>query len=83
MKISLKVLGPGCQKCKTLEKLVIETITENNIDAEVQKVEDINQIISYGVMTTPALAVNEKVVFSGRVPSKNEIKNYIEKAING
>jgi small redox-active disulfide protein 2 len=79
----LKILGTGCSKCKTLEKLTFEVVNENNIQADVQKVEDIMQIINYHVMSTPALVVNEKVVFSGRVPSKSEIKSYIEKAING
>lgn len=81
MKINIKVLGTGCQKCKTLEKLVIEVVNENNLNAEVQKIEDITQILAYGVMMTPALVVNEKVACSGKVPSKNEIKNLVEKAI--
>lgn len=83
MKINLKVLGTGCQKCKTLEKVVSEVVSENNFDAEIQKVEDIVQIMNYGIMTTPALLINEKIAFSGRVPSKTEIKTIIEKAING
>ena len=83
MKINLKVLGTGCAKCNMLEKLTIEVVKENNFDAEVQKVEDIVQILNYHVLTTPALVVNEKVVVSGRVPSKSEIKSYIEKEING
>jgi small redox-active disulfide protein 2 len=83
MKINLKILGTGCTKCKTLEKVTSEVVKENNMDAEVQKVEDIMQIMNYHVMSTPALVVNEKVVFSGRVPSKSEIKSYIEKEING
>jgi small redox-active disulfide protein 2 len=74
----IKVLGTGCAKCKTLENATLEVVRENGFDAEVEKVEDINQIISYGVMMTPALVVNGKVVFSGRVPSKNEIKGFIE-----
>ncbi len=82
MKINLKILGTGCAKCKTLEKVTTEVVKENNFDADIQKVEDITQIMTYGVMMTPALVVNEKVVFSGRVPSKTEIKNFIEKAIN-
>jgi small redox-active disulfide protein 2 len=83
MKINLKILGTGCTKCKTLEKATSEVVKENDMDAEVQKVEDIMQIMKYHVMSTPALVVNEKVVFSGRVPSKSEIKSYIEKEING
>ncbi len=80
MKIFLKVLGTGCAKCKTLEKITTEVINEYKMDAEIQKVEDIVQIMKYGVMTTPALVVNEKLVFSGRVPSKSEIKTFIENA---
>jgi len=82
MKINLKVLGTGCAKCKTLEKVTTEVVNENHFDADIQKIEDIVQIMQYHVMSTPALVVNEKVVFSGRVPSKTEIKNFIEKAIN-
>lgn len=82
MKISLKVLGAGCQKCKTLEKVVSEVVCENNFDADIQKVEDITQIMTYGVMMTPALVVNEKIAFSGRIPSKTEIKTFIEKTIS-
>jgi len=82
MKINLKILGTGCAKCKTLEKVTTEVVKENNFDADIQKVEDITQIMTYGVLMTPALVVNEKVVFSGRVPSKTEIKNFIEKVIN-
>lgn len=77
MKISLKILGSGCAKCKKLEKLTIEVVKENNIDAEIQRVDDIVQIMNYRVMSTPALVVNEKVVFSGGVPSKSEIKSYL------
>ncbi len=83
MKINLKILGTGCAKCKTLEKVTTEVVKENGFDADIQKVEDIVQIMQYHVMATPALVIDEKVVFSGRVPSKNEIKNCIEKAING
>ena len=82
MKINLKILGTGCAKCKSLEKATIQVVKENNFDAEVEKVEDIVQIMNYRVMNTPALVVNEKVVFYGRVPSNSEIKSYIEKATN-
>ncbi len=83
MKINIKILGTGCLKCKTLEKLTTEVVTENSFDAEISKVEDIVQIMNYGVMGTPGLVVNEKVLISGRVPSKEEIKKLIEKQING
>ena len=83
MKINIKILGTGCPKCKTLEKLTTEVVTENSFDAEISKVEDIVQIMNYGVMGTPGLVVNEKVLISGRVPTKDEIKKLIEKHING
>jgi small redox-active disulfide protein 2 len=77
--MEIKVLGTGCPKCKTLEKTTREIVSEMNIEANITKVEDIMKIMEYGVMHTPALVVNEKVVFSGRVPSANEIKELITK----
>lgn len=79
--MEIKVLGTGCPKCKTLEKTTREVISEMNIEANISKVEDIMKIMEYGVMHTPALVVNEKVVFSGRVPSANEIKELITKNV--
>ena len=82
MKMTIKILGPGCAKCKTLEKLTTEVVNDNSFDAEITKVEDIVQIINYGIMGTPGLVINEKVVASGRVPSKDEVKKLIEKYAN-
>jgi small redox-active disulfide protein 2 len=78
--MEIKILGTGCSKCKTLEKLTKEVLVENNFEASVIKVEDIMQIMNYGLMSTPGLVIDGKVVISGRVPSKNEIKQQIEKA---
>jgi len=78
--MKIKVLGPGCKKCVTLEQATKKAVTELAIDAEVTKVEDMIQILSYGVMSTPALVINEKVVMSGKVASVSEIKEYIQKA---
>jgi small redox-active disulfide protein 2 len=77
------VLGAGCTKCRNLEKITNEVVKENNLDAEVLKIEDIVQIMSYGVMTTPALVVNGKVVASGSVPSKSEILSFIKREVPG
>ena len=77
--MEIKVLGTGCPNCKTLEKSVINTLAELNIDAKVEKVEDIVQIMSYGIMRTPGLVIDGKVVLSGRVPSTKELKELIEK----
>jgi small redox-active disulfide protein 2 len=79
--MEIKILGTGCPKCKTLEKLTREVVEQNGIDATVTKVEDIYQIMKYGVMTTPALVVNEKVEIKGRIPSADEIKQVLTKTI--
>jgi len=79
--MEIKILGTGCPKCKTLEKLTREVVEQNGIDATVTKVEDIYQIMKYGVMTTPALVVNEKVEIKGRIPSADEIKQLLTKTI--
>ena len=75
--MDIKVLGTGCPKCKALEKTVINSLAELDIAADVSKVEDIMKIMEYSVMHTPALVINGKVVFSGRVPKVNEIKEIL------
>jgi len=75
--MEIKILGPGCPKCKILEKLTREVVAQSGIEATVTKVEDIVAIMNYGVMTTPALVVNEKVVLKGRVPSAEELKKLL------
>jgi len=75
--MEIKILGPGCPKCKTLDKLTREVVEHNGIDATVIKVEDIVAIMNYGVMSTPALVIDEKVVVKGRVPSAEELKKLL------
>ena len=70
--MNIKVLGTGCAKCKTAEKVANEAVREMGIEAQVEKVEDIYKIMQYGVMRTPAIVINEKVIMSGKVPSKKE-----------
>jgi len=77
--MDIKILGTGCPKCKTLEKLTRDVVEQNSIDATVTKVDDIMEIMKYGVMTTPALVVNGKVEIKGRVPSAEEIKQVLTK----
>ncbi len=77
--MEIKVLGTGCSKCKALEKLTREAVAELGIQAEIEKVEDIYKIMSFGVMSTPALVINQKIVVSGRVPSVSEIKDLVTK----
>jgi small redox-active disulfide protein 2 len=78
--MEIKILGPGCPKCKTLEKLTREVVEQNGIEATVSKVEDIVAIMNYGVMSTPALVIDEKVVLKGRVPSAEELKKILIKS---
>jgi len=75
--MDIKVLGTGCANCKTLEKNTINALAELDINANVEKVEDIVKIMSYGIMRTPGLVIDGKVVLSGRVPSVKEIKEII------
>lgn len=77
--MEIKILGTGCSNCKNLEKATVQAVAEMNLDASVEKVEDIVKIMSYGVMRTPALVVDEKVIMYGRVPSVSEIKEMLLK----
>lgn len=77
--MEVKVLGPGCPKCKTLMKATSEVVQELGLEVEVQKVEDIMEIMSYGAMHTPGLVIDGKLVVSGRVPSASEIKELLTK----
>lgn len=75
--MEIKILGTGCPKCKTLEKITREVVNEMGITADISKEEDIVRIINYGIMSTPGLVINGKVVLSGRVPSSEEIKEIL------
>jgi len=75
--MEIKVLGTGCARCKSLEKATSKAVEELNLDATVVKVEDIQMIMEYAVMRTPALVINEKVVLSGQVPKINELKEIL------
>jgi len=77
--MEIKILGTGCAKCKTLEQLTRDVVSNNSIDASITKVEDIMEIMKYNIMTTPALVVDEKVVSKGRIPSADEIKELLTK----
>ena len=77
--MEIKILGSGCAKCKTLEKLTREVVIQNGIEATITKVEDIREIMKFGVMTTPALVVDGKVEIKGRIPSNEEIKQILIK----
>ncbi len=75
--MEIKVLGTGCAKCKSLEKLTQQVVAENGIEANITKVEDIMEIMKFNVMATPALVVDGKVVLKGRMPSASELKDLL------
>jgi len=69
----IKILGTGCPKCKSMTNVVKDVVKEHNIDATIDKVEDIMEIMKFNIMTTPALVINDVVTIKGRVPSKDEV----------
>ncbi|MGF1584704.1 MAG: thioredoxin family protein [Bacteroidales bacterium] len=75
--MDIKILGSGCAKCKKLEQSAREAVVELGIDASVTKVEDIMEIMNYGIATTPAIVVDGKVLLKGRTASTSEIKKML------
>jgi small redox-active disulfide protein 2 len=75
--MTIRVLGPGCINCRTLERRTHEALEQMNLAACVEKVEGLNAIVAYGVMRTPGLVIDEKVVWQGGVPSVEKIKQMI------
>jgi small redox-active disulfide protein 2 len=76
--VSVKILGTGCKKCLTLEAKVRELITNNNIDAAIEKVTDIQEMMNYGIMMTPGLVINEQVKCFGIIPKDDQILNWLK-----
>ena len=79
----VKVLGPGCKNCLNLERVTRQAIDDLGLDATVEKVTDYPTIVGYGVMSTPALVVDERLVSSGRVPSAAEVRDMLTAAVTG
>ncbi|GAW92617.1 thioredoxin family protein [Calderihabitans maritimus] len=77
--MKIRVLGAGCKNCAQLEQNVFNAAAELGIDADIQKIEDVAEIMKYGVMSTPALVINGKVVAAGRVLNTEEIKRLLTK----
>ena len=75
--MKIRVLGSGCPNCKALYNTVVKALIELDIIADLDKIENIKEIMSYKVLGTPALVINDKVMFYGRVPSMNDIKKMI------
>jgi len=76
--MEIRILGPGCPRCHEVEKRTIDVLAELNIAADVQKVTDMKKIMEYKIMTTPGLVINGIVKSSGKIPSKDEIRKWIE-----
>jgi small redox-active disulfide protein 2 len=75
--VSIKILGSGCAKCKTLNAKVLELVTANGLPATVTKVEEITEIMKYGILSTPGLVINEKVKSIGNIPKDEQILAWI------
>ena len=80
--MDIKVLGPGCAKCQSLEKTVKEVVSALQLDIKVEEIKDMKKIMQYPILMTPGLVINEKVVMSGKVPSKAEVERLIMNALD-
>ncbi|WP_373134972.1 thioredoxin family protein [Phocaeicola plebeius] len=75
--MEIKVLGPGCAKCKTTYNVIEKVIKENNLDVKLTKVDDIMEMVSYNIMATPAVVVDEVVKMKGQVPTESDVKKLL------
>ena len=80
--LNIKVLGPGCANCKRLEQMTRSEVEKLGLEAAIEKVTDYGQIMAYGVMSTPGLVINERVVAYGRIPSNQEVADWLVAAQN-
>ena len=79
--LTIKVLGGGCADCKQVEQITRKVVSEMGIEAEILKVTDYNDIMTYNVLSTPGLVINEKVVSSGRIPTPAEVTTWVTDAL--
>ena len=80
--LDIKVLGTGCANCIKLENLVKEVVAESNISAIVEKITDKEKFMDYGIMLTPGLVVNGKVLSSGKIPTKSSLEHWLIDIVN-
>lgn len=78
--MEIKILGTSCARCRKLAQIVKEVVNELNMDAKVEEVKDITRILEYPIMTTPGLVINDKVILSGQVPSREKVIELIKNA---
>lgn len=76
--MKIEILGTGCPKCETTEQTVRKAVAELGVQAEIVKVTDINSIIERGVMWTPALVIDGKVVLQGKIPTLDQVKALVK-----
>jgi small redox-active disulfide protein 2 len=75
--MEIKVLGPGCSKCKSTYNIIEKVLKENNIHAKLTKVDDIMEMMNYNIMTTPAVVIDEVVKMKGQVPTESDVKKLL------
>lgn len=75
--MEIKVLGPGCSRCKTTYQVIEKVIRENNLDVKLTKVDDLMEMMKYNIMTTPAVVVDEVVKMKGQVPTESDVKKLL------
>ena len=78
--LTIKVLGPGCPNCYKVEEITKASLSTMGMDAQIEKITDYNEIVEYGVLSTPGLMINGRVVCSGQIPSQAEVTSWLEDA---
>jgi small redox-active disulfide protein 2 len=76
--MEIRILGPGCPRCHEVEKRTIDVLAKMDVAADVQRISDMKKIAEYKIMATPGLVINNKLRSTGRIPSKDEIRKWIE-----
>ncbi|HEY5527385.1 MAG TPA: thioredoxin family protein [Candidatus Anoxymicrobiaceae bacterium] len=76
--MEIKVLGPGCAKCEATKKLISEVAVEMGVEVKVEAVKDLMKITEYDILSTPGVVIDGKVVSSGKIPTRDEIRNWIQ-----
>ncbi len=76
--LNIKVIGSGCPSCQKLEALCKEVVSEQNIEADIEKVTEVNLFADLGIMMTPGLIVNDKVISQGKIPTKTTLEHWLK-----